>query len=119
MFLEPFIYPFLTVQFERHKGQSAYALRHICISVPSNPNSAFTALISALYVTQWVAIAEELGTGRHASACLARYQQHGQPTGKARRKWDAGEDERLTAAVKRHGRNWQVLAATSCFPNKC
>lgn len=63
-------------------------------------------MMIALLWLQWPAIARELGMGRHPSECLARRQRGVGSAPPA--KWDAVEDARLQAAVKRHGRNWQV-----------
>lgn len=55
---------------------------------------------------QWVEIAREVGTGRLAAECLARYQQQLVPAGGST--WSAEEDAALREAMRRHGKNWKV-----------
>ena len=52
-----------------------------------------------------------VGTGRHASECLARWARGA--TAAPAGKWDDAEDARLQVAVARHGRNWQVHNSAS------
>lgn len=49
----------------------------------------------------------ELGTGRAAMDCLARFQRELNPE-LLRRPWTLEEEARLTAAVEKHGRQWAV-----------
>lgn len=56
-------------------------------------------------------MAEELGTGRHASACLARFRRS-QAIEQADA-WTAAEDTRLAQAIMQHGRNWQARKSCS------
>ena len=63
---------------------------------------------------QWVDVARQLGTGRLAGECLARFQQQLAPAGCAT--WSAEQDAALLAAMKRHGKNWKVLSA--CGPGR-
>lgn len=58
---------------------------------------------------QWVDVARQLGTGRLAGECLARYQHQLAPAGCAT--WSAEQDAALLVAMKRHGKNWKVLFA--------
>ena len=55
---------------------------------------------------QWLSVARELGAGRLAGECLARYEQHLRPA--SNRPWSETEDELLLAAFRQHGRNWKV-----------
>jgi hypothetical protein len=58
--------------------------------------------------TQWETVARELGTGRTAVACLARYERRHNPELISSR-WSPQEAARLAAAVAKHGvHNWQV-----------
>lgn len=57
---------------------------------------------------QWETIAEELGTGRTAAACLARYQRCHNPE-LLSSKWTPEEATRLADAIAKHGtHNWQA-----------
>ena len=56
---------------------------------------------------QWQRIAAELGTGRPAVDCLARFQRELNPE-LLRRPWTHEEGRRLADAVAKHGRHWAV-----------
>ena len=62
-----------------------------------------------VWCLQWLSIARELGAGRLAGECLARYEQHLRPA--SNRPWSEAEDEQLLAAFRRHGRNWKVQSS--------
>ncbi|KAK9846507.1 hypothetical protein WJX81_005627 [Elliptochloris bilobata] len=58
----------------------------------------------------WPRIAAELGTGRPAVDCLARFQRELNPE-LLRRPWTHEEEGRLADAVAKHGRDWAAVAA--------
>ncbi|KAK9809254.1 hypothetical protein WJX72_012214 [[Myrmecia] bisecta] len=74
------------------------------------------ALVEEHQRCNWLKIAEELGTGRTAAACLARYQcvlsrGGGHNRALVQGSWTAEEDARLRAAVLKHGeRDWRAVA---------
>jgi hypothetical protein len=63
---------------------------------------------------QWPAVAAELGTGRAAVDCLARFQRELHPEF-LRRPWTHEEEARLTAAVLKHGHQW-TARPRACVP---
>jgi len=64
---------------------------------------------------QWPAVPAELGTGRAAVDCLARFQRELHPEF-LRRPWTHEEEARLTAAVLKHGHQWTARPQCQPYP---